>query len=115
MLKTKGWFIRQNVLLGDLPERELDLLEQVAESQDLRRRGMIWEMGGAANYLYIVRGGIIKVYKTSDEGRELTLHFFTKDQLFGEREKIKAFSYEQVTKRFAEASAAVVDGEGLTG
>ena len=108
MLKTKGWFIRQNVLLGDLPERELDLLEQVAESQDIRRRGMIWEMGGAANYLYIVRGGIIKVYKTSDEGRELTLHFFTKDQLFGELSVVTDSPHDTYAEAYEDSSVLAI-------
>lgn len=84
MLKTKGWFIRQNPLLGDLPERELELLDQVTENHEIRRRQAIWEPGSPANTVYLVRSGIVKLYKTSDEGRELTLHFFTKDQLFGE-------------------------------
>lgn len=84
MLKTKGWFIRQNPILGDLPERELELLEQVSELREFRRRAAIWEAGAPANMVYLVRSGIVKVYKTNDEGRELTLHFFTKDHLLGE-------------------------------
>lgn len=84
MLKTKGWFIRQNPLLGDLPEREMELLEQVTENHEFRRRSPIWEPGSPANTVFLVRSGIVKLYKTSDEGRELTLQFFTKDNLFGE-------------------------------
>jgi CRP/FNR family transcriptional regulator len=84
MLKTKAWFIRQNPLLADLPERELEVLEQVSENVDVRRRHMVWEPGHPANAVYLVRTGIVKLYKVNDEGRELTLHFFTRDQLFGE-------------------------------
>jgi CRP/FNR family cyclic AMP-dependent transcriptional regulator len=84
MIKTKGWFIRQTPLLADLPERELELLEQMSETVDVRRKHPIWEPGNASNALYFVRGGIVKLSKISDEGRELTLHFFTRDQLFGE-------------------------------
>lgn len=108
MLKTKGWFIRQNVLLGDLPERELDLLEQVAESQEIRRRGMIWEAGSPANHVYIVRGGIIKVYKTSDEGRELTLHFFTKDHLFGELAVVTDSPHDTFAEAYEDASVLAI-------
>jgi CRP/FNR family transcriptional regulator, cyclic AMP receptor protein len=84
MLKTKAWFIRQNPLLSDLPERELEVLEQVSENVDVRRRHMVWEPGDPANAVYLVRSGIVKLYKVNEEGRELTLHFFTRDQLFGE-------------------------------
>ena len=84
MVKTKGWFLRQTPMLADVPERDLDLLEQVAEAQDLRRRHMIWEPGQPASHVCLVRGGIVKISKVNEEGRELTLHFFTRDHLFGE-------------------------------
>ncbi len=84
MVKTKSWFLRQTPMLADLPERELELLEQVSETVELRRRAPLWEPGAAANAVYLVRSGIVKVSKVNDEGRELTLHFFTRDHLLGE-------------------------------
>ena len=84
MTKTKGWFLRQNPMLADLPERELELLEQVSETIELRRRAPLWEPGTPANAVYLVRSGIVKVSKVNDEGRELTLHFFTREHLLGE-------------------------------
>lgn len=84
VLKTKGWFLRQNPLVADLPEREMELLEQVSESQDVRRRHTIWEPGAPSSHVYLVRSGIVKLFKASEERRELTLHFLTKDSLFGE-------------------------------
>jgi CRP-like cAMP-binding protein len=84
LTKTKAWFIRQTPLLADLPEREQDLLDQVSETLDLRRRSKIWEPGDSTNTMYLVRSGIVKLSKTNEEGRELTLAFLTRDQLFGE-------------------------------
>jgi CRP/FNR family cyclic AMP-dependent transcriptional regulator len=84
MTKTKSWFLRQTPMLADLPERELEILEQVSETVELRRRTALWEPGSAANAVYLVRSGIVKVSKINDEGRELTLHFFTRDHLLGE-------------------------------
>jgi len=104
MLKTKGWFIRQNPLLADLPEREFELLEQVSDSQELRRRATVWEPGSPANAIHIVRSGIVKVYKTSDEGRELTLHFFTKDQLFGELSVVSEVPHDTCAEAYEDAS-----------
>lgn len=100
VLKTKGWFVRQNSLLGDLPERELELLDQVSESFDFRRRHTIWEAGAPANMVYLVRSGIVKVYKTNDEGRELTLHFFTKDALFGELAVVSDVPHDTVAEAY---------------
>ncbi len=100
MLKTKAWFIRQNPLLAELPERELEVLEHVSETSEVRRRQFIWEPGSAANTLYIVRSGIVKVSKVSDEGRELTLHFFTRDHLFGELSVISDQPHDTVAEAY---------------
>lgn len=100
MLKTKAWFIRQNPLLADLPERELETLDQISESQEVRRRALIWEPGDAANTIFIVRAGIVKLSKISDEGRELTLHFFTRDNLFGELSVVSEQPHDTVAEAY---------------
>ncbi len=82
--KTKAWFIRQTPMLADLSEREHELLDQVSDSIDLRRRTKVWEPGTPANTIFILRAGIVKLSKTNDEGRELTLGFYTRDALIGE-------------------------------
>jgi CRP/FNR family transcriptional regulator len=71
-------------MLADLQERDFELLEHVSQSHDVRRRAVLWEPGAHASSVWFVRSGIVKLSKESEEGRELTLGFFTKDQLFGE-------------------------------
>lgn len=100
MLKTKAWFIRQNPLLAELPERDLELLEQVTESIEVRRRQLIWEPGQSASMIYLVRTGIVKLSKVSAEGRELTLHFFTRDNLFGELAVISEQPHDTVAEAY---------------
>jgi CRP/FNR family transcriptional regulator len=109
MLKTKAWFIRQNPLLADLPEREIEALEQVSESIEVRRRQLIWEPGDSASTIYIVRSGIVKVSKISDEGRELTLHFFTRDQLFGELSVISEQPHDTVAEAYEDCMLLAVN------
>lgn len=108
MLKTKGWFIRQNPILGDLPERELELLEQVGELREFRRRAPVWEAGASANSVYLVRSGIVKVYKTNDEGRELTLHFFTKDHLLGELSVVSDAPHDTQAEAYEDTTLLVL-------
>jgi CRP/FNR family cyclic AMP-dependent transcriptional regulator len=108
MLKTKAWFIRQNPILADLPERELEALEQISESIEVRRRQLIWEPGDPASTVYLVRTGIVKVSKISDEGRELTLHFFTRDQLFGELSVISDTAHDTVAEAYEDTTLLAV-------
>jgi CRP/FNR family transcriptional regulator len=109
MLKTKAWFIRQNPILADLGERELETLDQVSESLEVRRRQLIWEPGDPAATLYIVRSGIVKLSKVSDEGRELTLHFFTRDNLFGELAVISDQPHDTVAEAYEDCQLLAIN------
>jgi CRP/FNR family transcriptional regulator len=104
MRRNKAWFFRNNPLVAGLPESEIDFLEQRTEVINLRRKQAVWMVGDDADKVYWVRSGIIKVSRVTDEGRELTLQFFTKDDLFGEEaifgapgREVVAEAYEDVT------------------
>jgi CRP/FNR family transcriptional regulator len=111
MLKTKAWFIRQNPILADLPEREIELLEQVSENLEVRRRHMVWEPGDPATHVYFVRSGIVKLSKVNDEGRELTLHFFTRDQIFGELAVISDDPHDTVAEAYEDCMLLAIGKE----
>lgn len=108
MIKTKGWYIRQNPLFSPLPERELEILEQVSESHDYRRRTQIWSPGGPANTIYLVRSGIIKIYRVCDDARELTLHFLTKDHLFGELSIVSPTPHDSAAEAYEDTSLLTI-------
>ncbi len=108
MIKTKGWYIRQNPILSSLPEREMEVLEQVSDTHELRRRASIWAPGAPANLIYFVRTGIVKIYKVSDEGRELTLHFLTKDQLFGELSIVSSTPHDTAAEAYEDTQLLTI-------
>ena len=104
MRRNKAWFFRNNPLVAGLSETEIDWLEQRTEVINLRRKQAVWMVGDDADKVYWVRSGIVKVSRVTEEGRELTLNFFTKDDIFGEaaafaapRREIAAEAYEDST------------------
>ena len=84
MRRNKAWYFRNNTLVADLPEGDIDWLEQRVEVVSFRRKQPIWMGGDDADRIFFVRSGIIKLFRVTDEGRELTLGFHTKDEMFGE-------------------------------
>ena len=84
MRRNKAWYFRNNPLVQDLPTEDLDFMDQHTEMVTMRRKQAIWMVGQPADRIYWVRSGIVKVSKVTEEGRELTLQFYTKDDLFGE-------------------------------
>ena len=84
MRRTRTWFFRDNPLFAGVPEDELDALEGRAEPLSVRKKQNLWSPGDPADRVYFVRQGIVKISKVTEEGRELTLQFHTKGDLFGE-------------------------------
>ena len=84
MRRNKAWYFRNNPVISALPEAEIDWLEGRVEVISLRRKQPLWQVGEDADRVYFVRSGIVKVSRVTEEGRELTLGFFTKDDLIGE-------------------------------
>jgi len=104
MRRNKIWFFRNNPLLSGLPEHEIDWMEQRAESLSFRRKQPIWAPEDAADKVFWVRSGIVKISRVTPEGRELTLHFLTKDDILGENavfahglREVYAEAYDDVT------------------
>lgn len=84
MQRNKAWFFRNNPLLEGVTRERIDELEQRTETHNLRKRTVIWMNGDPADRVYWVRSGIVKLTKVSEEGRELTLQFLTRNDIFGE-------------------------------
>lgn len=84
MPRNKSWFFRQNALVSCLSRDDVEALVQSSESISLRKKRAVWMTGTPTDKVYWVRSGIVKVSKVTDDGRELTLQFHTKDDLFGE-------------------------------
>lgn len=77
-------FLRANTLLEGVDGEYLDALEARSETITLRKKAAVWQPGQAADRVYFVKSGIVKLSKVSDESRELTLSFHVKNDVLGE-------------------------------
>jgi CRP/FNR family cyclic AMP-dependent transcriptional regulator len=89
MRRTRTSFFRQVRLLDSVDAEDLDALESRCEAVTVRKKHNVWNPGDPADRVYFVKNGIVKIGRVSDQGRELTLSFHTKGDLFGE---VAAFS-----------------------
>ncbi|RYM05816.1 Crp/Fnr family transcriptional regulator [Sporolactobacillus sp. THM7-7] len=65
-------------------ERSLDMLKRKM-SVDYYRKGtnIFWEGDPSGKLFYVIRGRV-KLLKSGDDGKDLALHYFMSDDLFGE-------------------------------
>lgn len=83
MEKIAG-FISNVMLFRGLPEAQVGKLARIAETRVYKRGELIFSDGDAANGLYMLFTGRIKVFKLSLEGKEQILHIIGPGEPFGE-------------------------------
>jgi CRP/FNR family transcriptional regulator len=104
MRRNKAWFFRNNPVFEGFASTAFDRFIERAEEREYRKKRVLWSPGDPADRLFFVRRGIVKTTKVTDDGRELTLQFYTKNDLFGEvavfnpgPHSTQAEAYEDVT------------------
>ena len=78
------YFIEQISLFAGLVDTQIQLLVDIIEKQKYQRGKVIFAEGEAANGLYVLYTGRVKIYKLSSEGKEQILHIFGPGEPFGE-------------------------------
>lgn len=72
------------LLFSRLSKEQLTHLESVSVIRSYGRGSMIFHEGDAANGLYIVTDGMVKIYRQNAEGREAVLHVLRTGHMFAE-------------------------------
>lgn len=84
LLNTLAPYFLQIPTLAALPEETQRRLERAAEQRHYRRRQVIHFPDQPGDFLYMLCTGRVKVGRTSEQGREITLLLLEAPQIFGE-------------------------------
>jgi len=71
-------------LFNGLNNTELREIESIMQESTYSKNEMLFFEGAAAKNLYIILTGLVKVFKTDEEGREKTLSLLSNKDFFGE-------------------------------
>ncbi|MDP2800049.1 MAG: Crp/Fnr family transcriptional regulator [Deltaproteobacteria bacterium] len=67
--------------LGDKDSREVS---SISVRQRYKKRGLIFSEGDVAKGFYVILSGKVRIFKTSPEGKEQIIHFFSTGDMFAE-------------------------------
>lgn len=84
MLNSLTPYFSQIPVLKALPEEVQRKLERIAEQRQYRRRQVIHFPDQPGDFLYILCTGRVKISRSSEQGREITLLLLEGPQIFGE-------------------------------
>lgn len=71
-------------IFSALSPAEKEQVGQLAIKKIYKKNEVIFREGEVADSIYLIKSGRVRVYKISDEGKELTLDFFNAEDILGE-------------------------------
>ena len=77
-------FLKKLELFNGLTTEELQEIKAIMQEKNFAKNEMIFMEGAEANNFYIILTGLVKVFKTDEQGREKTLSLLGNKDFFGE-------------------------------
>lgn len=98
-MKTDIEYLRSNRIFTGLFEEETEALAAVVNSGTAKRKTLLYQPGDPSDAVYWIKSGRIKIFKLTEEGREIILGMYQSGDVFGEL----AFVEDRTREYFAEA------------
>jgi len=74
----------RTVLFNGLDEDDLKRLSSIARPSNWPAGGILFDQGDESDGLYVILDGIVRVYLTSEDGREATINLAEEGEVIGE-------------------------------
>ncbi|MFB9275154.1 Crp/Fnr family transcriptional regulator [Cohnella cellulosilytica] len=75
-------FLRQVPLFHDLNPQEMERVEEITISRFIPRKSVIFAEGSEKEAVYFIKNGLVKTYKTDENGHEQIVSFLKTGDLF---------------------------------
>jgi len=71
-------------LFAKLDRNEISALTDIAQDRNIKKKSVLFWEGDQANGFYLLLTGKVRIYKSSPEGKEYTLHIIQPGHIFAE-------------------------------
>ncbi|TBL76260.1 Crp/Fnr family transcriptional regulator [Paenibacillus thalictri] len=75
-------FLKQTPLFHDLSEQELERMEAIANSRSAPKKSTIFTEGSEKEAVYFIQKGLVKTFKTDENGNEQIVSFLKSGDMF---------------------------------
>lgn len=110
-LRSKSQALKGVPLFADLAEKETAFLAARAERRQYERGEVIFHDGEPCHGLYVVESGVVRLFKTSIDGREQVLAVMGSGNVFGELPVFDGGPYPASAAALSEVSVFFVSKE----
>lgn len=109
MNQKRFWFLNRVKLFQDLSLDDAARIEAMSEVVKVRRRHVIFTPGDASDSLYLLKSGLVKISRVTEEGKELTLYFLSPGDVFGEASLIDRVPRNTLAQAYEDCVLQVID------
>lgn len=106
-------YLRQVPMFSDLKEEDLQRLASMTSARKIRKGETLFHDGDEARGFYLLTEGRIKVYKTTVDGREQTLHLISPGETFAEVALFSGSTYPASAQALGDGAVLFFPREGL--
>ncbi|RXK13198.1 Crp/Fnr family transcriptional regulator [Halarcobacter mediterraneus] len=100
-------------LFKNLSDEVLEQMEDFTSILKLSKNNILFYEGDESKYLYLLTDGIIKLYKTSSNDKEIILKYFHKNELIAEVANFEQIPYPATAQSFTDTELLKIDFEKL--
>ncbi|TKI69625.1 Crp/Fnr family transcriptional regulator [Sulfurimonas crateris] len=105
--------LKNMVLFQNVDEETISKIESFTTEHKVAKDNIVFYEGDEPKYLYLLVKGVIKLYKTSSNHKEVVLKYFHDNELIGEVANFEGMPYPATAKAYSDVEFLKIDFEKL--
>lgn len=110
---SKIWYLKRVNLFKGISKEEMEQMAKMVEEKTFRKKELIYLPGEPGRHVYLLKKGVVKISKTTPDGRELTLAFLKPGEIFGELEAVGETTRDTQAEAHSDLLICVLRRENL--
>lgn len=105
--------LKNTVLFQNIDEETIKKIETFTIEQRVSKDNIVFYEGDEPKFLYLLVKGVIKLYKTSSNHKEVVLKYFHDNELIGEVANFEGIPYPATAKAYSDVEVLKIDFDKL--
>ena len=101
--------LRDIYLFKDLSDETLDQIEKFTTIMELSKDNILFYEGDDSKYLFLLTKGIVKLYKTSSNDKEIVMKYFHSNEFIAEVANFEGIPYPATAQAFTDLEVLRID------
>ena len=109
MNQKRFWFLNRVKLLKDLSLDDAERIDEMSEIVKVKRRHVIFTPGDPSDRIFMLKSGLVKMSRVTEEGKELTLFFLSPGDIFGENALVDKVPRNTLAQAYEDCILQAID------